>query len=340
MTACPRGPRRPLSVAPMMDRTDRHYRYLMRQLTRHTCLYTEMITTPALLHGDRHRLLDFSPLEKPLVLQLGGDHPAHLAECARMAEAWGYDEVNINVGCPSDRVQEGHFGACLMAQPDLVARCVEAMRAATTLPVTVKHRIGIDQADRYEDMAHFVRLVAQAGCDRFIVHARIALLQGLSPRDNRTIPPLRYADVYRLKADFPALGIEINGGITTLPQAAEHLQHTDGVMIGRAAYDHPYFLAEADALLFHDPTPPPTRRQVLEAMLVYLETQVAQGVPPYRLVRHLFNLFAYQPAARLWKRCLSAHRWAPDTACATLETIMQGMPEQVLNAPAYRAAPA
>ncbi len=327
-----RGHTWPLSIAPMMDRTDRHYRYCIRQLTRHTLLYTEMITTAALLHGDRDKLLGFSEVEKPLALQLGGDDPAHLAACARLAEDWGYDEVNLNVGCPSDRVQHGHFGACLMAQPALVARCVEAMRQATTLPVTVKHRIGIDALDRYEDMANFVHTVAQAGCDRCIVHARKAVLQGLSPRENRTVPPLRYDHVYRLKADFPMLHIEINGGITTLLQATAHLQYVDGAMLGRAAYDHPYLFAEADALCFGDTVLPRTRRQVLEAMLSYLERWAAQGLPPYRIVRHLLNLFAYQRAARLWKRSLSARAWAPETAVAALREAMSLVPDAVLDA--------
>lgn len=321
-----------LSIAPMMDRTDRHYRYFMRQITRHTLLYTEMITTAALLHGDRDKLLGFAAVEKPLALQLGGDDPTHLATCARLAEDCGYDEVNLNVGCPSDRVQNGHFGACLMAQPGVVARCVEAMRLATTLPVTVKHRIGIDDLDHYDDMANFVRSVANAGCDRFIVHARKALLHGLSPRENRTIPPLRYDDVYRLKAAFPALRIEINGGITTLMQATTHLQYVDGTMIGRAAYDHPYLFAEADALCFGDTAAPRTRRQVLMAMLAYLEPWAAQGLPPYRIVRHLLGLFAHQRAARLWKRCISERTWTPETAIAALHGVIRLVPDDVLDA--------
>jgi tRNA-dihydrouridine synthase A len=323
----------------MMDRTDRHYRYFMRQITRHTLLYTEMITTAALLHGDRDKLLGFSEVEKPLALQLGGDDPAQLAACARLAEDWGYTEVNLNVGCPSDRVQYGHFGACLMAQPLLVAQCVEAMHQATTLPVTVKHRIGIDDLDRYEDMANFVHVVAQAGCDRFIVHARKAVLQGLSPRENRTVPPLRYDDVYRLKADFPTLHIEINGGITTLLQATAHLQYIDGAMLGRAAYDHPYLFAEADVLYFNDADPPRTRRQILEAMLSYLERCIAQGLPPYRIARHLLGLFAYQRAARLWKRFLSERTWVPDTAVAVLREAIGLVPDEVLDAYPHTVEP-
>ncbi len=328
----PRGRTWPLSIAPMMDRTDRHYRYYMRQITRHTLLYTEMITTAALLYGDQAKLLDFSVAEKPLALQLGGDDPQHLATCARLAEDWGYDEVNLNVGCPSDRVQQGHFGACLMAQPELVASGVAAMRQATTLPVTVKHRIGIDDHDRYEDMTRFVETVAAAGCDRFIVHARKAVLQGLSPRENRHIPPLRYKDVYRLKADFPHLRIEINGGITTLQHATAHGQHVDGVMLGRVAYEQPYLFAHADACFFGDPAPPRTRRQVLDAMLAYLAPHVAEGMPPFRVVRHLLTLFMYQRAARLWKRCLSERAWTPATALASLQEIIRLMPDEVLDA--------
>lgn len=316
----------------MMDRTDRHYRYFMRQITQHTLLYTEMITTAALLHGDCEKLLDFSAVEKPVALQLGGDQPDHLAVCARLAEDWGYDEVNLNVGCPSDRVQQGHFGACLMAQPALVARCVEAMRQATTLPVTVKHRIGIDGLEQYDDMARFVATVAAAGCDRFVVHARVAVLRGLSPRDNRTVPPLRYADVYRLKATHPARRIEINGGISTCEHMEAHLQHVDGVMIGRMAYDHPYLFAMADQQYFAAVTLPRTRRQVLTAMLAYLETWLARDLPPYRIVRHLLGLFAYQRAARLWKRLLSEQALQPATTLALLQRAIEQIPDEVLDA--------
>jgi tRNA-dihydrouridine synthase A len=327
-----RSPGWPLSIAPMMDRTDRHYRYFMRHITRRTLLYTEMLTTGAVLHGNRSKLLEFSAVERPLALQLGGDDPGQLAACARMAEDWGYSEVNLNVGCPSDRVQSGHFGACLMAQPAQVARCVEAMRRATTLPVTVKHRIGIDGRERYEDLAHFVRLVAQAGCDRCIVHARIAVLQGLSPRENRTVPPLRYSDVYRLKADFPQLVIEINGGITTLEQASEHLRAVDGVMIGRAAYDNPYLFAPADALFFGDETPPPTRRQVLEGMLPYVEHWVAQGLPAGRIFRHMLGLFAQQRIAKAWKRFLSDNLQQSGRTTTALHRALRLLPDDILDA--------
>lgn len=315
----------------MMDCTDRHYRYFMRQLTRRTLLYTEMLTTGAILRGDRSKFLDFSAVERPLALQLGGDDPGQLAACARLAEDWGYSEVNLNVGCPSDRVQSGHFGACLMAQPARVADCVVAMRQATTLPVTVKHRIGINGLERYDDLAHFVQTVALAGCDRFTVHARLAVLQGLSPRANRTVPPLRYADVYRLKDDFPELVIEINGGITTLAQASEHLRSVDGVMIGRAAYDNPYLFALADTLCFGDEAPPPTRRQVLEAMIPYVEDWVARGLAAGRILRHMLGLFAHQRVAKAWKRLLSGSAQHSPQAVTILHDALRQIPADLLD---------
>jgi tRNA-dihydrouridine synthase A len=316
----------------MMDRTDRHYRYFMRQITRHTLLYTEMITTGAILHGNRDTLLGFSEIERPLALQLGGDDPEQLAEGARIAEAWGYTEVNLNVGCPSDRVQSGRFGACLMAQPTRVARSVEAMRRATTLPVTVKHRIGINGLEHYENLARFVYTVAQAGCDRFIVHARIAVLHGLSPRENRAIPPLRYADVYRLKDAFPELVIEINGGVTTFEQVREHLYHVDGVMIGRAAYDNPYLFALADALCFGDETPAPTRRQVIEAMIPYVEHWAARGLAAGRVLRHMLGLFAHQRVAKAWKRYLSETTQRSTNPAAILSAAIHLLPDDILDA--------
>ncbi|HEY9817465.1 MAG TPA: tRNA dihydrouridine(20/20a) synthase DusA [Candidatus Obscuribacterales bacterium] len=295
----------PLSIAPMMDRTDRHYRYFMRQITRRTLLYTEMVTTAAILHGDRDHLLGFSPEEKPLALQIGGDRPQDLARCAQIAEEMGYDEVNLNVGCPSDRVQTGNFGACLMAQPELVAEGVAAMKAATRLPVTVKHRIGIDDHDRYEDMVQFVATVAQAGCQHFTVHARKAWLQGLSPKENRTVPPLRYDDVYRLKQEFPHLWIEVNGGITTLEQVAQHLTAVDAVMIGRAAYDHPYLFATVDRDIYGEAIAPPSRAQVVAAMLPYVQRWSDRGQKLNKITRHMIHLFAGQPGSRLWRRHLT-----------------------------------
>lgn len=295
----------PLSVAPMMDRTDRHFRYLMRQITRHTLLYTEMVTSAAILHGDRDHLLGFSPGEKPLALQVGGDRPQDLAECARIAEDMGYDEINLNVGCPSSRVQDGNFGACLMAQPDRVAACLAAMLKATDLPVTVKHRIGIDHHDRYEDMAEFVRIVSEAGVQRFTVHARKAWLQGLSPKENRDIPPLRYAEVHRLKQEFPHLLIEINGGFTTLEQVQHQLEKVDAVMIGRAAYDNPYLFAVADRDIFGAEAMIPARRAVAEAMIPYIEDWVSRGLKLNKITRHMLQLFSGQPGSRAWKRFLT-----------------------------------
>ncbi|MGF1457549.1 MAG: tRNA dihydrouridine(20/20a) synthase DusA, partial [Leptolyngbyaceae cyanobacterium] len=292
----------PVSIAPMMDRTDRHYRYFMRQITKRTLLYTEMVTAQAILHGDRDRLLGFSPLEKPLVLQVGGDDPAWLAQCARIAADYGYDEINLNVGCPSDRVQSGNFGACLMAQPDLVAECVAAMIAAASLPVSVKHRIGIDDQDSYEHMANFVATVATTGCQQFSVHARKAWLQGLSPKENRDVPPLRYADVYRLKRDFPHLCIEINGGIKTLAQVRDHLAQVDAVMIGRAAYDIPYLFAEVDRRFFGVEDAVNTRSQVVEAMLPYVDYWTGQGLKLNSITRHMLMLFHGQPGSRTWRR--------------------------------------
>lgn len=301
-----RGTLRALSVAPMMAKTDRHFRYFMRRLTRRTLLYTEMITTGAIIHGDREHLLGFSPEERPLALQIGGDDPAALAESARIAEGYGYDEVNLNVGCPSDRVQSGNFGACLMAQPEVVARGVEAMRKAVSIPVTVKHRIGIDEIDRYEDMLRFVDIVSEAGADRFTVHARKAWLQGLSPKENRNVPPLRYAEVHRLKAERPGQHIEINGGIRSLEATLEHLEYVDAVMIGRAAVDDPYLFAEADRRVFGDAgAPVPTRAEVVRAMMPYAAREAEASGKPVRVLRHLLTLFAGQPGTRAWKRFLS-----------------------------------
>ncbi|NJN38112.1 MAG: tRNA dihydrouridine(20/20a) synthase DusA [Acaryochloridaceae cyanobacterium CSU_3_4] len=302
----------PVSVAPMMDRTDRHFRYFMRQITQRTLLYTEMITSAAMLRGDRSRLLDFSPLEKPLVLQVGGDNPQDLAECARIAADWGYDEINLNVGCPSSRVQEGHFGACLMAQPERVAACIEAMIQATDLPVSVKHRIGIDDRDRYEDMAHFVQTVAAAGCCHFSIHARKAWLKGLSPKENRDIPPLRYGEVHRLKRAFPHLWIEINGGFTQLTQVQAQLQQVDAVMVGRAAYDNPYLFATVDRDFYGAATRPPTRSQIAEAMMAYVERWQAQKpIKLHTITRHMLQLFAGQAGSRVWKRYLTEQAGYP-----------------------------
>jgi len=315
----------------MMDRTDRHFRFLLRQLTRETLLYTEMVTTGALLHGDRDRHLGFDPAERPLVLQLGGDDPRELTACARLAADWGYDEVNLNVGCPSDRVQRGSFGVCLMARPERVSEAVAAMRDAVSLPVSVKHRIGFDDLDRYEDLARFVDIVAAAGCDRFSVHARKAWLTGLNPKENRTVPPLRHAEVYRLKRDFPELLIEINGGITDLEAVAGHLRHVDGVMIGRAAYDQPFLLATADRELFGAETPIPSRREAATAYLRYAERQIAAGASLHHLTRHLLQLFAGRPGARAWRRHLSEEAHRPGAGLEVIAAALARVPAEVLD---------
>jgi tRNA-dihydrouridine synthase A len=299
----------------MMDRTDRHYRFMMRQITQHTLLYTEMVTTGALLHGDVPRHLRHHAEEHPLSLQLGGDDPTALSACAQMAEDWGYDEVNLNVGCPSDRVQSGCFGASLMAHPEKVAMAVAAMRSVCAIPVTVKHRIGIDEMDSYEHMLNFVDIVAEAGCDRFTVHARKAWLKGLSPKENRNVPPLRYAEVHRLKADRPDLAIEINGGFKEWGAVAPQLDHVDAVMLGRAAYDNPWMFATVDEQFFEQPMQT-SRRKVVETMIAYAE-QVLRDDPRARLghiARHLQNLFTGEPGARGWRRAISEQAFKADAS--------------------------
>jgi tRNA-dihydrouridine synthase A len=297
-----------LSVAPMMDWTDRHCRYFHRLLSRKARLYTEMVTTGALLHGDVPRHLDFDAAEHPVALQLGGSEPADLARCARLGEQWGYDEINLNCGCPSERVQRGAFGACLMAEPTLVADCVKAMVDAVDVPVTVKHRIGIDKTESYEFVRDFVGTVAEAGCRVFIVHARNAWLKGLSPKENREVPPLRYELVHRLKREFPALTIAINGGITTDAQLAGQLGPVDGVMVGREAYHHPWWLAGWDALC-GAPPPAQSREAVELAMVEYMERQAqAAGTPWHSVARHMMGLYNGLPGARRWRQVWSDHR--------------------------------
>lgn len=328
----------PLSMAPMMDRTDRHFRYLLRGITRHTLLYSEMVTARAVLRGDRQRLLGFHPEERPLVLQLGGDDPHELAEAARVGEAWGYDEVNLNVGCPSPRVAAADFGAALMARPETVARAVEAMRRAVALPVTVKHRIGIDDLDSYRDLQRFVTIVAEAGADAFTVHARKAWLSGLSPKENREVPPLRYPEVYRLKRERPDLTVEINGGVADLDAAAEHLRWVDGVMIGRAVYDDPMLLAQADGRFYPEhaehPDVAPNRRQVVERMLPYVEERLADGAPLHAISRHLLTVFRGMPGGKRWRRHLSEGAHLPG---AGPELLLEGL-ERVEQASAEAGA--
>ena len=291
-----------ISVAPMMDWTTQDYRFFARLFNPNIVLYTEMVTTGAIIHGDAKRHLDFNSQEHPLVLQLGGSNPQDLATCTKMAEDWGYNEVNLNVGCPSDRVQNNKIGACLMAEPNLVAECIDQMQKTVSIPVTVKHRIGIDDMQSYDEMLHFVDTVAATGCTHFVVHARIAILQGLSPKENREVPPLRYEDVYRLKRERPNLTIEINGGIKTFEETQQHLQYVDGVMIGREAYHNPYLLAEFGQFWNLDM---PDRFNIMQQMMPYIEKRLAEGAPLSIITRHILGLFQNLPGARKWRQALS-----------------------------------
>lgn len=344
-----------LSLAPMMDLTDRHFRYLLRLITRRTLLYSEMIVAQAVIHGDRERLLATHPAEGPVALQLGGDDPELLAEAARIGAGFGYAEINLNVGCPSDRVQSGNFGACLMADPQRVADMVLAMREAVDVPVTVKHRIGIDHQDSYEQMRAFVEVVAGAGrgrasaADAFTVHARKAWLQGLSPKENRTVPPLRYDDVYRLKEELPGLTVELNGGVTSLGQAADHLARVDGVMIGRALYEDPLSFAGADELIAdvlgeEEPAGgevaplPSTGRELVTALLPYVEERMAAGTPLSAITRHLLGLFRGRPGGRAWRRALTERSHLPGAGPEVLEGALEQLPSTVTDAPLRPAA--
>jgi tRNA-dihydrouridine synthase A len=313
-----------ISVAPMMDWTDRHERFFLRQISKHAWLYTEMVTTGAILHGDRDRLLKFDTDEHPVALQLGGSEPDALAESARIGAGLGYDEINLNVGCPSDRVQSGRFGACLMAEPDLVAEVVAAMAAVVDIPVTVKHRIAIDDQPEWETLIGFVDTVAAAGCTQFIVHARKAWLDGLSPRENREVPPLHYDLVYRLKTERPELHISINGGIETLDDTSSHLDHVDGVMLGRAAYQNPYVLADVDQRFYGSEEPVRSRYEIIEAYLPYIEREIVAGTHLIGITRHILGLFNGLPGARAWRRYLSENTpgfsGSPGEAVALVKT--------------------
>jgi len=311
--------KRTFCVAPMLDWTDRHERRFLRLISRHALLYTEMVTTGAILHGDRDRHLAFDAAEHPVALQLGGSDPRAMAACARIAEDYGYDEVNINVGCPSDRVRNGAFGACLMATPVVVADCVDAMRAATRLPVTVKHRIGIDEQDDYEHLEQFVTTVAAAGCQTFIVHARKAWLEGLSPRQNREVPPLNHERVYLLKREHPDLEIVINGGIRSLDECDQHLRHVDGVMLGREVYHNPFLLAEVDSRYYGDDHPVPDRHQIVADLLPYIEEQLRKDIYLSHITRHILGLFRGQPGARRWRRVLSERAPRPGAGVEVVE---------------------
>ena len=315
---------RRLSVAPMMDCTDRHFRYLVRLVTRRTLLYTEMVTSGALVYGRRDSLLDFSEEEHPIALQLGGSEPDELARCARLAAERGFDEINLNVGCPSDRVRSGRFGACLMAEPDRVARCVESMIATGGRPVTVKTRIGIDDRDRHDDLVQLVAAIAAAGCRTVIVHARKAWLSGLSPKENREIPPLRYDVVYTLKADHPALEVIVNGGIASLDEALAHCERVDGAMMGREAYRNPFVLSDADRRIFGDAASPvPDRWEVAERMAAYAHREVERGARLHHVTRHMLGLFHATGGARRWRRYLSTEAPRRNDAAVITEALRQ-----------------
>jgi tRNA-dihydrouridine synthase A len=324
-------------IAPMMDWTDRHCRFFHRLLTRQALIYTEMVTTGAIIHGDRARLLAFDPAEHPVAVQLGGSDPGALAQCARIAEDFGYDEINLNVGCPSDRVQEGRFGACLMAEPALVGDCIAAMKAAVRIPVTAKCRIGIDDQDPEEALETLTHAVEQAGVDALVVHARKAWLKGLSPRENREVPPLDYGRVYRLKDTHPQLEIILNGGVEKLEDAAAHGTRLDGVMMGRAAYKEPWKLLAVDPLLFGQPEPFPTHRAVLEALIPYIDRELARGTRLHSITRHLLGLFQAVPGARAFRRHLATAAVKSDAGAQVLREAMamlQDIPAEFANSAA------
>ena len=319
------GPSRRFAVAPMMDWTDRHYRYFARLISRHTLLYTEMVTTGALLNGDRARFLGYDQQEQPLALQLGGSDAQELAQCARFAEQAGYAEVNLNVGCPSDRVQNNMIGACLMGHPQLVVDAVKAMQDACSIPVTVKHRIGINGRDSYEQLVDFVGQVHEAGCETFIAHARIAILEGLSPKENRDIPPLRYEVVHQLKVDFPQLEIILNGGLTDLDVMQQHMQKLDGVMVGREAYHNPYLMADVDQRFYADASPVRSRIEVLEVLRPYIAAHLAQGGNMHHITRHILGLFQGLPGARHFRRQLSTEIHRTDQPLAFYDRLLEDM---------------
>ena len=317
------------SIAPMLDWTDRHCRYFHRLLTSETLLYTEMVTTGAIIHG-KGDFLAYSEEEHPVALQLGGSNPADLAHCAKLAEERGYDEVNLNVGCPSDRVQNGRFGACLMAEPDLVADCVKAMKDVVDIPVTVKTRIGIDEQDSYQFLTDFIRTVHEkGGCRDFTIHARKAWLSGLSPKENREIPPLDYPRAYQLKRDFPQLTIGVNGGVKTLEEVKEHLQHLDGVMVGREAYQNPYILAEVDQQLFELDKPIKKRTQVVEEMYPYIENELSKGAYLGHITRHMLGLFQNMPGARQWRRYISENAHKKGAGLEVVEAALAKIPKEL-----------
>ena len=316
---------RRLCIAPMMTHTDRHFRYLLRLMSREVMLYTEMITTGAIIYGKQHHRLEFNKKEHPLALQLGGNDPKELSKCAKIAEQVGYDEINLNVGCPSNKVKNGQFGACLMAYPMQVAECVSEMIANVNIPVTIKTRIGIDDLDSYEHLFNFIKIVSEGGCSTFILHARKAYLSGLSPRQNREIPELEYDKVYKIKTDIPHLEIVINGGITTLQQSLDHLQKVDGVMIGRAVCSNPYMLANADQLIFNHNTDAVCRSDALNQFIEYAEAEASHGTSLHEMIRHIFGLFQGQPGARRWRRYLSENIHKKDLGMEIIKNALTAM---------------
>lgn len=318
---------RRFTAAPMMEWSDTHCRSFWRLLTKEAVLYSEMVTTGALIHGDRKRFLDFNASEHPLALQLGGSDPKALAECAKMAEDWGYDEVNLNCGCPSDRVQNNMIGACLMAEPALVAECMSAMQNAVKIPVTIKHRIGIDDMEDYEGMVNFVRTVASAGCKTFIVHARKAWLKGLSPKENREVPPLQYDKVVRLKKEHPELEIIINGGITNIEQSLKLLEDVDGVMLGREIYQNPYLLAEVDQRIYGVDKPVVSREEVMEGFIAYATDQVAKGVRINYMTRHILGLYQGLPGSRKFRRVISEQAYKPNAGIEVIKAALDVLNE-------------
>ena len=321
------GLSRKFSIAPMMDWTTPHFRYLARILSRNALLYTEMVTTGALIHGDTERFLRYHPSEHPLALQLGGGDAKELAHCAKLAEQFGFDEVNLNVGCPSDRVQNNMIGACLMAYPDKVAEAVAAMIDATSLPVTVKHRIGINGRESWDELCEFIEKVSAAGCQTFIVHARIAILEGLSPKENRDIPPLKYDWVYRLKEKYPHLEIIINGGIKTVEECHQHLAHTDGVMLGREAYHNPWLLASVDPEFFGEPSPIASRQDALRAMFPFIQEELDRGVYLTHISRHVMGLFHGMPGGRQFRRHISENAHKPGSGLEVIQTALSKVHE-------------
>jgi tRNA-dihydrouridine synthase A len=326
------------SIAPMMDWTDRHCRFFHRLLTRRTLIYTEMVTTGAVLHGDRARLIGFDPFEHPVALQLGGSDPRALAECARIGEELGYDEINLNVGCPSDRVQEGRFGACLMAEPDLVGECVAAMKAAVRVPVTVKCRLGVDEQDPEIALEAMTRAVKAAGADALVVHARKAWLKGLSPKENREVPPLDYARVHRLKAAHPEFPVVLNGGIASVEAAVAHLPQVDGVMMGRAAYQEPWRLLAVDPLVFGEGAPVASAKAAALALMPYVERETAHGIRLYAIVRHILGLFHAVPGARAFRRHLATEAVKPGAGPQVLRDALALVPDAELASAHVRAA--